>query len=255
MPDVQDPPAPTPSPASGRIDAIMEQASRALAQTKAIDCEAACLRALDLAVQDSDWDRAARIVLPLQEARRLRRQIATDSGTVHVVDTPAQARIRAEGVCYLFQPPLVAADARAFREAHLKKGVPLFVLTREPMTQGGLWPISAVGAAEDLTLRVRIPPPPGVGPRPSGVTRDEITKPIPVSWFEAAAEALGDAAISSVSPKEPAAHRVLDLIDRLSALPEHEKLHQALERACQEALLEPPPKLPRRRGREDSFSF
>lgn len=253
MPDVQEssPPATPPS----RIDTIMEQASRALAQTKAIECETSCLRAMELAVADSDWDRAARIVLPLLEARRLRRQVATDSGTVRVVDTPAQARMRAEGVCFLFQPPLVAADARAFREAHLKKGVPLFVLTREPMTRDGLWPVSAVGAAEDLTLRVRIQPPPGVEPRTSGVTRDEITRQIPVSWFEAAAEALGDAAIASVNPKEPAAHRVLDLIDRLSALPEHEKLHQALERACQEALLEPPPKLPRRRGREDAFSF
>ncbi len=246
MPELQDPPA------LNRIDEIMEQASQSLAMTKAIDAEFLCLRALDLAVRASDWERAARIVLPLQESRRLRRQNATDTGSVRLIDTQAQIRIKPETGCFLFQPPLIAADARAYRESWLRRGVQLFVLTREPMTKAGLWPISAVGA---LSIRVKVQPPEGVVARESGMTRDEITRAIPVSWFEAAAEALGDAAIASVDPKEPGAHRVLDLIDRLDAFPEHEKLHQALEKACHEALLEPAPKFIRRRGHDDPYSF
>lgn len=246
MPDLQDPSA------VSRIDEIMEQASRLLGETRAIEAESLCVRALDLAVKASDWERAGRIVLPLQESRRLRRQMATDSGVVRLMDTQAQTRKQAEGVCYLFQPPLIAADARAFRESALRRGVPAFVLTREPMTREGLWPVSAVSV---LTVRTRIKPPAGVAAKDSGVTHDEVTGAIPVSWFEAAAEALGDSAIASVEAKEPAAHRVLDLIERLDALPEHEKLHQALERACQEAMLEPAPRFPRRRGHDLPYSF
>lgn len=237
---------------NGRIDEIMEQASRALAQTRAIEAETLCLRGLDLAVKASDWERAGRIVLPLQESRRLRRQTATDSGIVRLMESPKQVRQKVEPVCYLFQPPLIAFDARAFREAALRRGVPVFVLTREPMTRDGLWPVSAVSV---LTVRTRVRPPAGVTPKDTGVTHDEVTGEIPLSWFEHAAEALGDAAIASVDPKEPAAHRVLDLLERLDAFPEHEKLHQALERACAEALLEPAPKFPRRRGHDLPYSF
>ena len=246
MPELQD------AQDVNRIDQIMEQASQLLAQTKAIDAEFLCLRALEMAVKSSDWDRAARIILPLQEARRLRRQNATDTGLVRLVDTQAQTRIKPETGCYLFQPPLIAAEARSYREAWLRRGVQLSVLTREPMTRDGLCPVSAVGA---LSIRTKLLPPPGVKPKETGVTHDEITQAIPMSWFQAAAEALGDAAIASVDPDEPAAHRVLDLIERLDALPEHEKLHQALERACQEALVEPAPKFERRRGHDDPYSF
>ena len=246
MPQLQD------AQDGNRIDEIMEQASLALSQTKAIDAEFLCLRALELAVKESDWDRAARIVLPLQESRRLRRQNATDTGTVRLVDTQAQTRIKPETGCYLFQPPLIAAEARSYRASWLRRGVQLFVLTREPMTQAGLWPVAAVGA---LSIRTKVAPPPGVKAKEGCVTRDEITQAIPTSWFENAAEALGDAAIASIDPEEPAAHRVLDLIDRLDAFGEHEKLHQALERTCQEALLEPAPKFERRRGHDDPYSF
>ena len=246
MPDLQD------AQGVNRIDEIVEQASQLLGQTKAIDAEFLSLRALDLAVRASDWDRAARIVMPLQESRRLRRQNATDTGTVRLVDTQAQTRIKPETGCYLFQPPLIAADARAYRESWLRRGVQLFVLTREPMTRDGLWPVSAVGA---LSIRTKLAPPAGVKAKEGCVTHDEITQAIPVSWFQQAAEALGDAAIASVDASEPAAHRVLDLIERLDAFPEHEKLHQALERACQEALVEPAPKFERRRGHDDPYSF
>lgn len=235
-----------------RIDEIMEKASRLLVAMKPIECEMLCLRALELAVRESDWDRLSRIVLPLQESRRLRRQTATDANRVNIIDTQTQLRTNAKPGCYLFQPPLIAAEARTFRESALRRGVDVFVLTREPMTKDGKWPISAVGA---LTVRTKVDPPAGVVPKAGCMTRDEITEPIDIAWFESAAESLGDAAIASIDPAEPAAHRVLDLIERIDAFNEHEKLHQALERTAEEALYEPAPEHERRRGHDHPGSF
>lgn len=240
-------------PASvNRIDEIMDKASKLLVEMKSIECEMLCIRAIEIAVRECDWDRLGRIVLPLQESRRLRRQTATDSNTVRLVDTQAQLRAKPVPGCYLFQPPLIAAEARTFRESALRRGIDVFILTREPMTKDGKWPISAVGA---LTVRTKIDPPKGVVAKKGCITRDEITKPIELSWFQSAAEALGDAAIASVDPDEPAAHRVLDLIERIDAFNEHEKLHQALERAAEEALYEPAPTHERRRGHDHPGSF
>jgi hypothetical protein len=235
-----------------RIDEIMDKASKLLVAMKSIDCEMLCIRAIELAVRENDWDRLSRIVLPLQESRRLRRQAATDSPKVRIVDTQTQLRAKADTGCYLFQPPLIAAEARTFRESALRRGVDVFVLTREPMTKDGKWPISAVGA---LTVRTKVDPPKGVVSKEGCITRDEMTEPIEISWFQSAAEALGDAAIASVDPAEPAAHRVLDMIERIDAFNEHEKLHQALERAAEEALNEPAPEHDRRRGHDHPSSF
>jgi len=235
-----------------RIDQIMDKASQLLVSMQPIECELLCLRAMELAVRESDWGRLGRIVLPLQEARRLRRQTATDSKIIRIIDTQTQLRAKAQPGCYLFQPPLIAAEARTFRESCLRRGVDVFVLTREPMTKDGKWPISAVGA---LTVRTKVDLPAGVVAKEGCITRDEITEPISLSWFESAAEALGDAAIASVDPAEPAAHRVLDLIERLDAFNSHEKLHQALAQAADDAQGEPAPTHERRRGHDNPSSF
>ena len=61
------------------IDSTMERASTALVRTEYFTAERLCLRALDAAWAASDLDRMERICLPLQEARRQIRQIATDA--------------------------------------------------------------------------------------------------------------------------------------------------------------------------------
>jgi len=61
----------------------------------------------------------------------------------------------------------------------------------------------------------------------------------PPNWFIEASERLGDGAIESVDAGLPAHVRVDLLLERLEALPDHEKLHQALETACRQALREP----------------
>lgn len=252
--------------ASHAIDDLMDRASAALLRTDYFGAERLCCRALERAAASADWERAARVCLPLQEARRQKRLRAIDaSAGVRVISTlqEAQEASRATGEaaagCYLFQPPLIALDARRFREAAESKEIPVFVLAREPMTRAGQWPVAAV--AGPLSVRARVQPPAGVRPAPDGMspqcpTGDERVEPISIEWFIAAAEALGDAAIAKANPADPSAHRALDLMDFLDAFPDHEKLHQRLEEACRAAAVEPAPAFPRRRPMvNDPYSF
>lgn len=240
--------------ARARIDEMMETASQWLAESKIFDAERTSLRALMLARRHRDFERMARICLPLQEARRLRRQQACDARVVTILESTRSVPRKFSPGCYLVQPPMIGADARLIRESALSRSVPVFVLAREPMTQSRRWPVVAV--AQNLVIRTQVTPPPGVRWTGEGVRRDELSAPVPVSWFEAAAEALGDAAIERVKADDPPQWRVDDLLEFLEALPEHERLHQALEAACREAIGTPEPLMDRRRGvPDDPFCF
>src|SRR5690606_17570305 len=63
---------------SSTLDDIMERASRSLAAMDYLTCERLCVEALAAARRAQDWSYYARILLPLQEARRQRRLIAAD---------------------------------------------------------------------------------------------------------------------------------------------------------------------------------
>lgn len=222
----------------------MERAERALLATRYFEAERLCRRALDRARRRRDFGRMARILMPLQEARRHKRQLAADADWRALVSRRTGGSIRAGFL--LVQPPLVGIDARDLRERADESGTPVFVLCREPMTKAGLWPIVAAGPtpgrALPLVIRTRVPP-----PRSRGTTRSAARAVTPpAAWFEAAGEALGDAAIASVPGSLHPAWRVDELAALLDAFPDHEKLHQRLEEACREALIAP---LPGRRPR------
>jgi hypothetical protein len=78
-----------------------------------------------------------------------------------------------------------------------------------------------VGEPQAMVARCYVDPPAGGVPD--------------AAWMARAQEALGDAAIRRVGPDLPADHRALDLWDLLEAVPDHEKLAQALGEACREA--------------------
>lgn len=241
----------------------MERASEALEATRYFECEKLTRTALQRAHAAGDYERMARIILPLQEARRQRRQLAVDASFgpggrgVTLFETRRAVPNDIAPGCYLFQPPLIGADARAFRDHAAEQQVPVFVLTREPLTRDGLWPIVSVGA---ISVRAKLAPPFRVEFTLDRPSRDGVTPAdaahITRAWFESTAEALGDSAIASLKTDDPAAWLVEDLLDRLEAFPDHEKLHQRLADACRGAMVEPPPAIPRRRGmNDDPFSF
>ena len=233
----------TKEPARTRIDQLMERASEALVQRRYFECERHCSEALGLAHQEPDYERMARICLPLQECRRLKRGMAADSRNIFVVDDQLPNPEKLQPGCYLIRPPRVGLDGRLLREMADKKEEPVIIVTREPTTRLGLWPIVALGP---ITVRTRVRPPESA--HASGKTKRAKKPPVPsimpggvedllppVEWFLAACEQLGDAAIASVDPARPAFARVEDLLLRLGAISDHEKLHQRLAEVCMEA--------------------
>jgi hypothetical protein len=232
------------------IDILMEKASNALVATNYFEAEALCLKALMRAAAASDFQRMARICLPLQEARRQKREEAVDAGRTFILhDLPRRGTDLHPG-CYLLEPPVIGIEANTLREMCDRKKVPALVLCREPLTSAGRWPLVAVSGSdrESLAVRVQVPPPAGFeaphklngfhGPRPGP----------PASWFLATQEALGDAAITRVKADLPPDYRALDLLEFMRAIPDHEKLHQALMAACAIAAVSARSEKPRRRA-------
>ena len=213
----------------------MERASRALLATRYFDSESMCLRALAAAHQRRDYGLMARILMPLLESRRLRRQAARDAGVCHVIRQ--LPRVVKPGF-QLIVPPLAGIAARALRLRAQRAGVPVVVLAREPRTAAGLCPVVGVGAPSlsrwPVVARTRVT-------APTSSDNCRYGTPPSLEWFEAAGESLGDAAIASVGAALHPAHRVDELMLLLDAHPDHEKLHQRLADACREAVGAGPP--------------
>jgi hypothetical protein len=240
------------------IDLLMERASGALVATHYFEAEALCLKALERAAAANDFERMARICLPLQEARRQKREQAVDSGRTFITHALPRRGADIEAGCYLLEPPLIGIEAATLREMCDRKKVPAMVLCREPLTSGGKWPIVGVSGSdrESLVVRVQVYPPLGFE-APYHRNGHEGPRPGPdASWFLATQEALGDAAIAKVNPRLPQDYKALDLLEYLRAVPDHEKLHQALMNACNAAAKVPVSDKPRRRAViDDEWSF
>ncbi len=196
-----------------------------------------------LARNANDFASMARICLPMLEAQRGVRLAALETGTIITAQDSKDIPSDPGSCCYLFAPNFVGADARRFRAAANDAGIGAFILTREPTTSKGRWPI--VGLA-DRVVRIQIDPPKENHPT--------------TEWFASAAEALGDQAIldaqDTADPDDPKQWIVDDFLDRLDACPEHEKFIKALADACNEAINASPTTRKRRRGIiDDPYSF
>ena len=221
----------------------MEDACQALASGLYLHAAILCREALMQAHAARDFGTMGRICLPMLEAQRALRLAALDTNTIHCVSQSTDIPSDPDASCYLFAPNFVGADTRRFRIAANDAGIGAFVLTREPTTAKGLWPI--VGVA-DRVVRIQIEPP----------TDDRPT----ANWFAHAAEALGDQAIADAKnasqPDDPNDWIVDDFLDRLDACPEHEKFIKALADACHDAINTPASPRKRRRGIiDDPYSF
>ncbi len=241
-----------PSDGSG-IDSMMDRASRALVETDYFEAERLSERALRQARSARDFERMARICLPLQEARRQKRLIALDAGFGLLICKGADVPRALEPGVYLLQPPMIGAEARTLREHADRKKVPALVLCREPMTRDGRWPMVAVGPR---IFRAKVATPEPLERVEDHVTKDRYSGLPPASWFEMASEALGDAGFAALPDVEHPDFRVDDLLDLLDAHPGHEKLHQWLAEACRVAVGSAPPTESRRLGfGENPFGF
>ena len=175
-------------------------------------------------------------------------------------------------------PPLVGKDGRVLREMCERQAVSVMVLVREPQNRAGKWPIVGVGTGprEPIVVRAYVDPPgtaclqcaleaseAGAQGLNGSVTSSAVKMlkssdedQISLAWYLLAHEALGDAAIAKAPQDVPADHHVDDLLDSLEAVPDHEKLVQALSQACRAAAGAPISELPRRRPLlQDAWSF
>lgn len=216
-----------------KIDDLMERASDALGHMRYFEAERMAVKALAMAREAGDFERMARIIMPLQESRRQRFQQALDIEGVEIVDAPVEEDTVLEAGCYLVQPPLVGADARRLRLSSLANDVPVAIVCREPSDQLGLVPVVAITPGK--TLRAKVRPP-------------KKSKGVDQAWLVEALEELGDASLRAIDPELEITRRVDLLLMYLDALPEHEGMHIALEEACREAALAGPDK----RGRSSS---
>jgi hypothetical protein len=203
-----------------KIDELMNKASESLARTAYFEAERMANRALLMARQENDYDRMARILLPLQEARRQRYQQALDAPAVTILDRDVTEDMPIDAGCYLLQPPLVGADARRFRLEALRREIPVAVICREPTTQLKLCPVVAIGPAGSIRTQVDLP--------------EDESQP-DVGWLVSALRALGEQARQSIDQGMPLDRLINALLDRLDTLPEDEDMHQELARVCRDA--------------------
>ncbi|MBI1368139.1 MAG: hypothetical protein GC162_05740 [Planctomycetes bacterium] len=177
------------------IDRIMDEASRRLVDTDYLTCEQLCTEALALARAAGDFDRYARILMPLQEARRMRRQTAADAGVFVLTGkrlTAAQVldehRI---GCLMLTDPPYRADDAQAIRRLARQRGLMVEVLVLD-------------------------------GPRLRQA-------------FEQQMEREGDAALAAIDPHQPLVNQIDALAAALDEIGDHEIAHQRLAQLARQA--------------------
>lgn len=228
-----------------QIDELMDRASEVLVAMRYFEAERLALRAMAVAHRALDFERMARITLPLQEARRQKMQLASDAGCVRVLDDPTR-RMREPGL-YLVQPPAIAIETRNMVFDADRRGIPVHALTREPLTSMRKWPIVMVNG--EVSVRTQVAPPWPLERVAESPTRDRAPGPPDVAWFLAASETLGDAAIAQVNREDHPTYQVEDLLEFLDCHPMHEKLHQALADACRACVGVPPPETTRRASR------
>lgn len=118
------------------INELMEEASQALVEVNYITCEKKCLQALNLAFEIKAFDVYARILLPLQEARRQRRQLAEDAGVfiLNGEKLPASSILKAHptGCLMLTTPPYSEQDTTELQKLAFEDGYMVEILLVDP---------------------------------------------------------------------------------------------------------------------------
>ncbi|MEM1446863.1 MAG: hypothetical protein AAGF84_12460 [Planctomycetota bacterium] len=205
------------------LTAMMEAASAKLVAMEYLACEVACLDALAEARAQEDWRLYARIVMPLQEARRQRRMIAADA----VVQLgSAEGYEAVEAGCVVLTHPDHEERALSVLDAARSHGRHVEVLFADNPADAARWTLRSVEGPE-VSVEVDAPL---EALRNAPLHPDETngTGVTPRHWFVTASEALGDAALALVEAPRGSRERVEQLEGFITACGDHELLHQAL---------------------------
>lgn len=222
------------------INELMERASQSLAKMQYLDSEQDCLRALALAREQQDWAMYARILLPLQEVRRQRRMTAADGWVLLGCESPdiALDAIQTQGPgCIVFARPITPQQAQDLSRDLALRRLYIETLYADNSRDDDTWHITAI---DGPAVHVARPAPPRPW-RDHLLTQDEPwpgempvkgIAPRPADWFIDSTEALGDAALASVTAPTGSLQRIEQLEACLKVVVDHEILHQRLAQAA-----------------------
>ena len=243
-----------------QLDRIMESATAALMAMDYLTCESKCLDALSIARRKQNWTYYARILLPLQEARRQRRMIAAEGsfrfGSTNLGGDPQPWLERLGNGCIVVSQPHAPEVAHAVARAARASRRHVEVLYADNPVTAPTWQLRSY-AGPATTTRLPAPPadmidrwmdplPPTQnaphcspvapdGPGPTG-GQCQLNAPChPADWFLNACESLGDAALNQVGPHLRASQRVEALEHCLDVVADHEIIHQRLGDAAHNA--------------------
>ncbi|QQE12401.1 hypothetical protein JD969_02695 [Planctomycetota bacterium] len=223
------------------LDQTMEQASQALAQTDYLLAESLCLEALAAAKQAEDWNYYARILLPLQEARRQRRIIAADGiiqlGTTKYHGPHLQEWLTQNNAgCIIITSPCKEQDAAdLLAQARNQK---LHVEVLYAQVDDDNWTIR-IPNYPSIEFTTPAPPPAWCNkPIPAAMIPESghsIYANGPAGLFLYICEQLGNVAIDSLPSDLNHTDRIQALEQHLHAIGDHEFLHQQLTTAAKDA--------------------
>lgn len=224
------------------LDQIMERASRALMRTDYFTCEALCVEALAQAHRWRAWPYYARILLPLQEARRQRRLVAVAGtlrlGTAGLDGSPVSWLEQFQSGAIVLTHPHGVEDARALLAQARRQRRYVEVLLADSDVQDDRWTLVAFGGPQ---VRREVPAPPrawrdrwltpGERPDPGPDAKNLQAGASPADWFIDATELLGDEAIAQVTAPLGTIQRI-EQLEQMLEVTNHEKLHQRLGEAA-----------------------
>ncbi|MFK7789735.1 MAG: hypothetical protein AB8C95_09625 [Phycisphaeraceae bacterium] len=214
------------------LDQQMETASQALAEMEYARCESLCIDALTQAREAADWVMYQRILLPLQETRRQRRQAALDGPIL--LGTPSDQKdlikqiTQVEQGCVVLTQPITSADAKAINQTIHASKRPIEFLYANNASDQPEWCITSL-ADEGFNFNVSAPKSEWVG---QWVDPAAITPPTPAHWFMQASEAMGDIALDKIQAEPGSLDYLQALEHALSYVDDHEILHQRLASAA-----------------------
>ena len=199
------------------LDTIMEQASEALVKMDYFTTEALASTAFEQAMGDRCYAYAARILMPLQEARRQIRMIAAE-GPIHIGSAALEGGpgdwLAAQPVgCLVVTPPHTEEQAAECYDRAREARQPLEVLYA-PVPGQPQWTLASF-RGRGLRATVAAPP-------------SQWQAFTPADWFLDALEALGDAGVHQARETSDPLDRVAILRQSIAAAPHHEILHQEL---------------------------
>lgn len=216
----------------------MTEASGALVRMDYLTCERLCLDALASARRGGHWSYYAKILLPLQEARRQRRLIAAEGvirlGTSDLTSPPLTWLDAVHEGCLVVTRPHTIEDARMLHEHARANRMHVAVLFADSDADEATWRLRSY-RVDDVETPFQSPPRAWRGrwlPAREVPSAEEARASIkapatPADWFLDACEALGDAALATLGSDDFAKLEAM-----LDVAPDHEILHQRLAAAA-----------------------